>query len=69
MTVQSVAATQVALTQARVQTEVATRLLRWAQQNGGPQQVLQLVEQTAAAAAHSAQSAAVTAADGVDTYA
>lgn len=46
MSVPSVAATQVALTQARVQTEVAARLLKISQETG-TKQALELVNQAA----------------------
>lgn len=68
MSVESVAATQVALTQAQVQAEVATRLLKVAQDVGAPQQMLELVKQTAEAAVENMVAAASATRDGLDVY-
>ena len=66
--VSSIAATQVALTQARVQAEIAARLLKVAQRVGSPQQMLELVRSAAETAAQLLQRQA-TPPGGLDLYA
>jgi hypothetical protein len=56
--VSSAAATQVAITQAQIQTEMAAHLMKVAQQVGRPAQVLELVEQTVESAVQIAAAAA-----------
>ncbi len=53
--VDGIVAAYVAMTQARIQTQIATRLLKVAQETGCPQQMLELVRQTVEAAAETAQ--------------
>ncbi len=64
MGIDGVMASQMALTQAQVKTEISTRLLKMAQEMGSPQQMLELVQDTAEAATRNMQ-----AAGGVDVYA
>jgi hypothetical protein len=60
------AMTQIALTQAQVQNQIAVHLMKVARETGTEQQMLELVEQTAQAAAQTAAGAAVA---GLDVYA
>jgi predicted subunit of tRNA(5-methylaminomethyl-2-thiouridylate) methyltransferase len=53
--VDGIVAAHVAMTQAQVQTEIATRLLKVALETGRPQQMLELVRQAAEAAAETIQ--------------
>lgn len=67
--VSAVAASQVTLTQARIQTQIAVRLLKVARETGGPQRMLDLVAQAADSAAAMMNASMPTATRNLDLYA
>jgi hypothetical protein len=69
MEVQGIVTTFVATTQAHVQTAIAARLLRLAQQMGTPQQMLELVQHAADTAAQALDVSTAGPAGGFDDYA
>ena len=69
MSVQGIATTFVATTQAQVQTAIAARLLKMAREIGAPQETLELVRQAADTAAQTLDATAASAAGGFDAYA
>ncbi len=67
--VDSIASSQVALTQAQVQARIAARMLKVAESVGNPNQLLEMVKQTAEAAAETMNSVMEDAIGGLDQYA
>ena len=67
--VDGMVSTQVALTQAQLQTEVAARMLKVANSIGNPNQMLELVKQAADAASETMNAAVEGAIGQLDEYA